>query len=388
MTDKIWGNYDQAALNVAYNARESVPDFDACIKEYVDESRRVRAAIPGPRSVSYGPHRDQVLDIFPPSNTSEKSAPVHLFLHGGYWRALTKDEHSFTAGALTPTGACVIVNTYSLCPDVHIDVIVRQCRDAIAWIYNNADNHGGDPERIFISGHSAGGQLVGMMLATDWEAEYGLPADVIKGATAISGVFDMRPMRLAFTQEWIELTEAAAAECPDVHIDVIVRQCRDAIAWIYNNADNHGGDPERIFISGHSAGGQLVGMMLATDWEAEYGLPADVIKGATAISGVFDMRPMRLAFTQEWIELTEAAAARNSPLFHLPRNLCPVIVVWGSDDPAGFHEQGRAYIEVLEGHAAPVRHIVLPGCDHFAACYELTDPASPLTQAVIAQMGL
>lgn len=290
MTDKIWSNYDQAALNVAYNARESVPDFDACIKGYVDESRLVRAALPGPRSVSYGPHRDQILDIFPPSNTSDKSAPVHLFLHGGYWRALTKDEHSFTAGALTPAGSCVIVNTYSLCPDVHIDVIVRQCRDAIAWIYNNADNHGGDPERIFLSGHSAGGQLVGMMLATDWEAEYGLPADVIKGATAISGVFDMRPMRLAFTQEWIELTEAAAA--------------------------------------------------------------------------------------------------RNSPLFHLPRNLCPVIVAWGSDDPAGFHEQGRAYIEALEGHAAPVRHIALPGCDHFAACYELTDPASPLTQAVIAQMGL
>lgn len=287
MSDKIWGDYDRQALHVAYNARESVADFDACIRGYVEESERTRAAIPGPRGVSYGPHRDQVLDIFP---ASEKNAPVHLFLHGGYWRALTKDEHSFTAGALNPGGACVMVNTYSLCPDVHLDVIVRQCRDAIAWIYNNAREHGGDPERIFISGHSAGGQLVGMMLATNWEGEYGLPAGIIKGATAISGIFDMRPMRLTFTQEWIDLTEAAAA--------------------------------------------------------------------------------------------------RNSPLLHLPSHPCPVIVAWGGDDPVGFDDQGRAYIEALEGHGALVHHIALPGHDHFAACSALVDPASPLTKAVLAQMGL
>ena len=287
MSDKIWGDYDQAALDVAYNARQSVPDFDACIKGYVDESRRVRAALPGPRGVSYGPHRDQILDIFP---AGTENAPVHLFLHGGYWRALTKDEHSFTAGALAPAGACVMVNTYSLCPDVHLDVIVRQCRDAVSWIYNNAGNHGGDPERIFISGHSAGGQLVGMMLATDWQAEYGLPADVIKGASAISGNFAMRPMRLTFTQEWLDLSQPAAA--------------------------------------------------------------------------------------------------RNAPLFNLPSHPCPVIIAWGGDDPAGFHEQGRAYIEALEGRGVPVDHIALPGCHHFDACRELMDPASPLTRAVLAQMGL
>ena len=287
MTEKIWGDYDRAALHVAYHARESVPDFDVCIKEYADGSRRARAALPGPRGVSYGPHRDQTLDIFPAGG---QGAPVHLFLHGGYWRALTKEEHSFTAAVLTPAGACVVVNNYSLCPDIHLDVIVRQCRDAVAWVYNNAGNHGGDPSRIFISGHSAGGQLVGMMLATDWQAEYGLPADIIKGATAISGIFDMRPMRLTFTQEWIDLTEPAAA--------------------------------------------------------------------------------------------------RNSPLFNLPSHPCPVIVAWGSDDPAGFHEQGRAYIEALEGHGVPVDHIALPGCNHFEACGELADPGSVLTKAVLAQMGL
>jgi len=287
MTKKVWGDYDQAALDVAYNAREAVPDFDASLGVYVEESQRVRDAIPGPRGVSYGPHRDQVLDIFPATG---KNAPVHLFLHGGYWRALSKDEHSFTADALTPAGACVMVNTYSLCPDVHIDVIVRQCRDAIAWAYSNA-----------------------------------------------------------------------AA---------------------------HGGDPERLFISGHSAGGHLVGMMLATDWGAEYGLPADVIKGATAISGIYDMRPMRLAFTQEWIDLTEQAAARNSPLYNLPSHTCPVIVAWGDADPVGFHEQGRAYIEALTGHGVPVSHVPLPGLDHFATCAELMDPTRPLTKAVLAQMGL
>lgn len=286
MTD--WQDLDQAALDKAYNARESVPDFETTyLPGFTENSLRTSRANPGPRDVPYGPHRDQVLDIFP---AKENGAPVHLFIHGGYWRMLTKDENSYVAEALTPMGATVMVNTYSLAPDVHLDIIVRQCRDAVAWAYRNAHRYG---------------------------------------------------------------------------------------------ADNR-----RLYLSGHSAGGHLAAMMLSTDWEADYGLPPDIVKGVTAISGLYDMRPLQKAFTNEWLQLSDMATARNSPINHKPPHACPVIVAWGEDDPEGFHWQSEAYLRQLEAWGVPASRLVLAGKDHFAAGNEFMDPQSPLTQAIAKQMGL
>jgi len=287
MSDKVWGDYDQVALDEAYDARGSVPDFDSYLVSYDENSARARQDIPGARDVAYGPHRDQQLDVF---QTQESGAPVHLFIHGGYWRRFTKQENAFAAMAIAPAGATVMVNSYSLCPDVHLDVIVRQCRDAVAWAYRNAEAHGADPERLTISGHSAGGHLVGMMLATDWARDYGLPANVIKAATAISGLFDLRPLRVAHTQEWLELTPAAAE--------------------------------------------------------------------------------------------------RNSPLLNLPVDKCPVMVAWGENDPEGFHGQSEAYIAALKKHGVEVATEILPGLDHFAAGNVLMEAENPVTKWTIAQMGL
>lgn len=289
MNDKIWGDYDQVALDEAYDAMGSVDDFDAYLRGYTTDSAQARDTLAGARDVAYGAHKDQVLDVFRAPGQSTP-APVNLFLHGGYWRRLTKDENGFAALALAPAGATVMVNTYSLAPDVHLDVIVRQCREAVVWAYRNAAAHGGDPERLYISGHSAGGHLVAMMLATDWAGEYGLPADVIKGATVISGIFDLRPLRHA--------------------------------------------EP------------------------------------------------------QEWLQLSEEAAHRNSPLFHLPTHTCPVIVAYGADDPAGFHDQSQAYMAALEAHGVTVAADVFPGLDHFAAGNVLMDPENSVTRQIIAQMEL
>lgn len=289
MNDKVWGDYDQIALDDAYDARGSVADFDSYMTNYGTDSARARDTLSGARNVAYGAHKDQVLDVFrAPDQTTP--APVNLFIHGGYWRRLTKDENGFAALAMAPAGATVMVNTYSLAPDVHLDVIVRQCREAVAWAYRNAADHGGDPERLYISGHSAGGHLVGMMLATDWARDYGLPADVIKGATAISGIFDLRPIRVAAPQEWLELSPGAAE--------------------------------------------------------------------------------------------------RNSPLFNLPVHKCPVIVAYGADDPIGFHEQSDAYAEALRKHGHEVSTDVFPGLDHFAAGNVLMDAENGVTKQMIAQMGL
>jgi arylformamidase len=176
--------------------------------------------------------------------------------------------------------------------------------------------------------------------------------------------------------------------CPGVHLDVIVRQCRAFVAWAWRNAAAHNADPNRLFISGHSAGGHLVGMMLATDWARDYGLPADTIKGATAVSGIYDIRPLTRAFTREWLHLNPLQAERNAPLLNPPTHKAPVILAVGGAEPEGFSAQTRAYKAMLEAKGVPVTQVELPGLDHFAAWNEIMNPAAPLTRAVLKQMGL
>lgn len=129
-----------------------------------------------------------------------------MFIHGGYWKMLTSSEFSFVAPALVARGATVVVPTYALCPSVTIDEIVRQHRAAVAWTYRHARDFGADPQRLIVTGHSAGGHGVAMLLATDWDKEYGLPADPIRGGCTISGIFDIRPLRHTFLQPTLQLT--------------------------------------------------------------------------------------------------------------------------------------------------------------------------------------
>ena len=138
-----------------------------------------------------------------------------VYIHGGYWRALDKRDASFVAPPFVAAGALVVVPNYALCPAASIDEIVRQQRAALAWVWRHAAAHGGDPERIVVAGHSAGGHLAATMLATDWPGvDPGLPADLVKGALSLSGVFELEPLRHApFLAPDLQL-DAAAAEAP------------------------------------------------------------------------------------------------------------------------------------------------------------------------------
>lgn len=160
-----------------------------------------------------------------PSETSEAGgAPVLLFIHGGYWRALDKADHSFVAAPFAAQGACVLVPNYSLVgaaqPTARVSHITQQMRHAVAWAWQHAAEFGGNPERITVVGHSAGGQLVGMLLATDWEAlgaELGLalPAQLVRQGVSISGLFDMEPIRRTPFLADLQLSpEEAAAQSP------------------------------------------------------------------------------------------------------------------------------------------------------------------------------
>ena len=186
---------DPAWLDSMYNNRALVPDYATYFERWVQTSKAVRSNQPCTIDVSYGKSAGEKLDIFP---AHAKNAPVVVFIHGGYWRSLDKSDHSFIAPAFTMQGACVVVPNYDLCPAVTIPDITMQMVRALAWTYRNIAQHGGNPKRITVIGHSAGGHLVAMMLACVWKAyATDLPADLVKNALSISGLYDLEPLRHA-----------------------------------------------------------------------------------------------------------------------------------------------------------------------------------------------
>ncbi len=194
----------QAELDVQYDVERSVPDFMVYARHFIDESKLARHRLKCELDVPYGPTRDEHLDIFP---ARERNAPVLIFIHGGYWRMLSSKEFSCVALGPVAAGVTLVNVNYALCPKVSVDEISRQARAAVAWTFRHAKDFGANPERVFVSGHSAGGQLTAMCMNTDWLGEYGLPEDTVKGGFAVSGVFDLRPIRYTLMQPALQLDD-------------------------------------------------------------------------------------------------------------------------------------------------------------------------------------
>ena len=186
---------DPQWLEEQYNNRARVPEHGEYFDRWARESARVRDSQACALDIAYGPANGERLDVFPAANGA-KDAPVLVFIHGGYWRSLDKSDHSFVAPAFTQAGTCVVVPNYDLCPAVTIPEIVMQMVRAIAWTWRHVAEHGGDPRRITVAGHSAGGQLAAMLLACRWkEVDAALPEDLVPRALSISGLYDLEPLR-------------------------------------------------------------------------------------------------------------------------------------------------------------------------------------------------
>jgi len=200
--------YDRAALDIQYNARATVADVAPLLQQYALQSQRARDTLPCVLDVAFGDHPDESLDIFPAAcaGGDHALAPVFLFIHGGYWRLLSKSDSSCMAPAFTQAGAVVVALNYSLAPAATLDRIVDQTRRALAWIHRNIAAHGGDPSRIHVCGSSAGGHLAAMLLAGGWHADYGLPDDAVHSATVLSGLFDLTPLVHTHINDWMQLS--------------------------------------------------------------------------------------------------------------------------------------------------------------------------------------
>jgi arylformamidase len=175
-----------------YNNRLAVPDHAQFFARWAEESERARSTLRCDLDVPFGPHPMERMDIFRPRGASHAFL---LFIHGGYWRALDKHEHSFVAFDFVDQGITVGVANYALCPSVTVEEIVREMLRACAWAYRNLDSFGVPRDRLYVSGHSAGGHLTAMMMAALWPSlGRDLPADLVRGGLAISGVYDLRDL--------------------------------------------------------------------------------------------------------------------------------------------------------------------------------------------------
>ncbi len=202
----VYRNLTQAELDREYNARESVPSFDAEYARYVAESERAKQSIPHHADVIYDDRTGEAMDIYP----GEPGAPVFLWVHGGYWRALSKDDNAFAVAGVVARGLAAAVPNYTLAPAVTLDEIVRQVRKSLAFLSRNRSSYGIGPRPIMVGGSSAGGHLVGMLLAGGWHEEFGVPDDVIGSALALSGLYELEPLRHTHVNGWINLDEPAA----------------------------------------------------------------------------------------------------------------------------------------------------------------------------------
>jgi arylformamidase len=207
---------DPAWLDVQYNNRARIPEHAAIFEGWRQASALAREKSLCHTDIAYGTEPGETLDVF---TAARADAPVLVFIHGGWWRSLDKSDHSFIAPAFTQAGAMVVVPNYALCPVVTIETITLQMVRALVWVHRRAARYGGDPKRIVVAGHSAGGHLAAMLLCCRWaEVAPDLPAQLVPSALSISGVFDLEPLRhTPFLQADLRLTPALAKRLSPVH---------------------------------------------------------------------------------------------------------------------------------------------------------------------------
>lgn len=200
---------DRASLDAAYNLRKAFPSFGADLARWRQASAQARSAIPHRADIAYGPHPAERLDYF---STGRPDRPILAFIHGGFWQAMDRADFSFVASGFAAAGlANVAVLGYPLAPTVKMDRIVASIRRALLWLWREGGALGGDPQRIYAAGHSAGGHLVALAALTDWPAlAPGAPDLLLRGGLCISGIYDLRPIQACFHNDVLgmDLTEA------------------------------------------------------------------------------------------------------------------------------------------------------------------------------------
>lgn len=204
---------NRTPLELEYSPSTCVDDLDALLAAYRTESERARALVP-PQTHAYGSLPSERLDVFP----AGPGSAAHLFVHGGYWQELSKDDSSFPAPGFVQRGITYIAVDYGLAPHFTLDQIVAQARTAIAWVHGHADELGIDRRRLIVSGSSAGAHLAAMAAVTEWSA-YGLSSDPIAGLALLSGIYDLDPLVDTYINDAVGMDrDTARRNSPLLHV--------------------------------------------------------------------------------------------------------------------------------------------------------------------------
>jgi arylformamidase len=217
-----WRRYTREELNFQYIVRRRVPDWADYLSRWKSRSADLRARYCQHLDIRYGPHEAESLDLLLPERPA-KGTPIQILFHGGFWRALNKDEFAFVAGPGLESGITAVVVNYALCPTVSMTELVTQCRRAVAWTATHIGRLAGSADNLYLSGHSAGAHLVASMLATDWHS-FGLPRPPsVRAACCVSGLYDLAPMRCIDVQDDLKLTEAEVEVLSPIHRPIYLR---------------------------------------------------------------------------------------------------------------------------------------------------------------------
>ena len=285
----VWMDMDQVELDAAYDQSFYAPLAGQITKRYASNSDLVRARLGMPQRESYGPTEVEKLDIY---RTKQPNAPIFVFIHGGAWLGGEAKNYGFSAELFVNAGAHYVV----------LDFIA------------------------------------------------------IKAANG-----DLR---------------------------VMADRVRRGVAWVYKNAANFGGDPNRLYVGGHSSGGHLCGVTLVTDWNKDFGLPADIIKGGLCMSGMYDMRPVRLSKRSSYVKFDDDMEDKMSSLRHLDLLRTPIIVTYGTNETPEFQRQNRDLAAAVKAAGKPVELIEAPNYNHFEMNESLANPYGPNGRAALALMKL
>ncbi len=210
-----WQRYTPGELDAQYNNRAAVPEHAGIFQRWDEDSRALREQSEHRLDVRYGKEPRQTLDLFLPGCLP---APLHVFIHGGYWQAMDKSLFSFMAAGLLAEGVSVAVLNYRLCPAVGLDQIVEDARQACVSLWRQAPGLRLDREGCQVSGHSAGGHLVAMLMTTDWR-RYGreLPPDLVASGISLSGLFDLEPLRHTIVNKALAMDRETARRNSPIH---------------------------------------------------------------------------------------------------------------------------------------------------------------------------